>query len=505
MLESGNLRSLNLSEVQKRALLKLAVDLVKADNRIHSKEISVLESIQNALLMSQTDIDLIHYITLSEAISIIRNLDKERVQVILDLFNHIMRADSDIDFEENLLLSAIEMSCKDDSNAWCSIVSAVDLDSDIPDKQIIYLEKNFCKEAHAILDDKYDNLLVSKAIGDIGFELFYLPNVLESLGLATIDKKERLEKFSLLQKSMEFLVPSGDKVKVNNLEKTLNSYTIENFFKVVISRYALDPDIFPYNSFILVKIRESEVLDDDNVMKPTMDFLCLDLSKDVKKRILELVSKFEEKTNLLPYEGYYKVLYDDLSCEAKVSTNIVLDDDFNFCLEGLDMEKVSFESSPQARTLYLLLLHYGKNGISQETILNAISRLKAIDTSKYCSSGVFDLELLKKELALDSKEESRLILNTITIYQAVSNKDEQKATYVNYIISILSHRSSLKTYVNKGWGSILSLANPEQYFIRFSKDSDSYFLGIGPSRFLVQSKDNSSYPITESHLWKSLR
>jgi hypothetical protein len=71
-------------------------------------------------------------------------------------------------------------------------------------------------------------------------------------------------------------------------------------------------------------------------------------------------------------------------------------------------------------------------------------------------------------------EWSKLIYNVITIYQAISTKDEQKPSYLSYILSILNHRSSLKTYVNKGFSDIEGLADPEQYHILFDKEFNLY-------------------------------
>ena len=88
--------------VQKRSILKIAIELVKADNKIHSKEISVLDDLQESLGLTQEELDLIHYAPLSEAVSVISGMDEQTVNVVMGVFDSIMRIDSDIDFEENL-------------------------------------------------------------------------------------------------------------------------------------------------------------------------------------------------------------------------------------------------------------------------------------------------------------------------------------------------------------------------------------------------------------------
>ena len=463
-----------LSPLKKKTVFKIAVDLIKADNRIHSKEINVLDSLQEELCLSQEEIDLTHYITLSEAISSVNEMTDEQIEYLLDLFNGIMRADSDISVKENLLLTSLILACSNNSKEWVKVLSVPATETKISDSQIVFLEKERSSKAHLVLDDKYDNLLISKAFGDIGFQLFYLPSVLYDLGLKNQSGYQLGAHFGLLQKSIGYLTPCGNKSGDRNIEELLQNFDTTTFFKVVLSALHLNPDTFPFNSFLLIKIRESIVFDDKNYSKEVVDFLCIDMSDEVKKRILSFVSNFSEQTFMLPYEGYYKMFYDYLSSESKITSSILIDKDFHFVLENLDNTKISFESSPQARTLYLLVLRYGTNGIKQSCFTEAAEKLQGFDIEQFYFNGVFSIEKVKTCMREINTDWSKLIYNVITIYQAISTKDEQKPSYLSYILSILNHRSSLKTYVNKGFSDIDGLADPEQYHILFDKEFNLY-------------------------------
>ncbi len=488
------------SPLQKRSILKIAIELVKADNKIHSKEISVLDSLQDVLGLPQEELDLVHYTSLSDAVVVIKQMESTMVEAVMEVLNSIMRIDSDIDFEENLLFAAVTMSCLPSSRNWATILSVSDLDFEIPAKQIVYLEKRHSDDAHVVLDDKYDNLLISKAFGDIGLSLFYIPNILGDLGLSG----GLSDKFGLLQRSISFLMPAGDMLKVEGLKDSLVSFDSSTFFRVVSSRFGLNYDFFPFNAFLLVKIRGSVVLDDDNTMRNTVDFFCLDISSDVKHRILSFVSLFGDNTYMLPYDGYYRLLFDYFSSESKLDSEILLDGDFNFTLPSIGGKRIPFESSPQARTLYLLLLKYGKKGISQELFNSAISFLETIDTMRFMEKGVFDIDAFATELLSKEEPWREIIYDTIHIYKNLSTKDEQKANFLAYIISILSHRSSLKTYLNKGFGSVRELSNKGTYNVSFDKGSNSYRTGIGVSMFQIV-EGGVSVPLSESSFWKSLR
>ena len=488
--------------IQKRSIIKVAIELVKADNRIHSKEISVLDNLQRSLGLTQAELDLVHYTPLSDAVSVVRQMDSTLVEITMEVLNSIMRVDSDIDFEENLLYAAVTLSCLQETRDWSTILSVPDLDIDLSERQIVYLEKEFSEDAHKVFDDRYDNLLISKAFGDIGLDLFYLPNVLDDLGLSG---RGVPEKFGLLQKSMSYLMPAGDMLKVDGLKDTLSTLDTKTFFKVVGSRFGLIPEFFPFKAFLLVKIRGSVVLDDDNAIRNTVDFFCLDISSDVKHRILTFVSLFGDNTYLLPYDGYYRFLFDYFSSEAKLNSEVCLDSEYNFTLPSIGGRKIAFESSPQARTLYLLLLKYGQTGISQDLFNTSVQYLESLDKSEFSAEGVFDIDVFEQSLLKGHEPWRDIIFNTIRIYRSISTKDEQKENFLSYIISILSRRSSLKTYLNKGFGSVEGLLDKELYYVLFDKAANSYRVSIGMSMFLIEDVPGRVIPLVESNFWKSLR
>lgn len=488
--------------VQKRSAIKLAIELVKADNRIHSKEISILDSLQRGLGLTQEELDLIHYATLADSVAAVRWMDAPAVNAAMGVFDSIMRSDSDIDPEENLLYAAVTMSCAPESREWSSVLSVQDIDADISDRQILYLEKRFSGESHKVLDDRYDNLLIAKAFGDIGLTLFYLPDVLRDLGLAG---KGSTDKFGLLKKSISYLMPAGDLLKLENLKEALTSFDSALFFKVVTSRFGVEPDFFPYDAFLLVKIRESVVLDDDNTANGTTDFLCLDISREVKHRILSFVSLFGDDSHLLPYDGYYKMLFEHFSSESKINSEVRIDREFDFTLPGLDGRRIIFESSPQARTLYLLLLRYGHEGIAQEEFDSALRYLETVDTGRFTADGVFDIGAFEAGLLAEGASYKRLIFNTIRIYKAISTKDEQSTGFLSYISSILSHRSSLKSYINKGFAAIRELSDREMYNVTFDRQARSYKVGIGLSMFMIEEDGAQMTPLAASRFWKGLR
>lgn len=494
----------SLTPLKKRTIFKVAVDLIKADGRIHGKEIRILDELQSELAISREDCDMSHYITLSEAVSSINEMSDEQAEYVIDLFNRIMRADSDVSDRENILLTAVSMACGRETREWARVISVPASETKVSDCQVVFLEKSWEKNAHMVFDDKYDNLLISKAFGDIGLQFFYLPSVLEGLGLNTRSAADFGAQWDLLRKSIGYLAPYGRRAPAENVEVALGDFDTATFFKVFLSALSLGPDMFPFNSFILVKVRDGAVFDDKDCSREVVDFLCIDMSQDIKKRILSFVSHFTEEAFVLPYEGYYKMFYDYISSESGIVSSVLVDSNLHFRMENADNAKVNFESSPQSRALYLLLLYYGQHGVSQSCFSDAVEYLKNLVADEFCGpDGHLNLNAFQSHLRALDTEWSLLIYNLISIYRAISTKDEQKPSYLSYIQSILNHRSSLKTYVNTGFSQVQGLASPEQYHITFDKEFNLYRVAASQSLFFVDC-DGVRVPLRDSSFWKML-
>ena len=81
----------SLTPLQKRSVFKIAVDMIKADNKIHSKEISVLDKLQSSMRLTQEEMDMVHYITLADAVNSLRDLELEIAEELIGIFSGIMK------------------------------------------------------------------------------------------------------------------------------------------------------------------------------------------------------------------------------------------------------------------------------------------------------------------------------------------------------------------------------------------------------------------------------
>jgi hypothetical protein len=494
-----DLSGLGLSYIHKLSVLRLAVDLIKADNQIFGEEVEVLTHLQQQFGLTQQDIDGIHYITLQQAVDSLKDLEVEAAEMIVDLLNDIMCVDNDIDYDENILLTSVKMSIARNSKSWCNVISATNVMDETSQKQIMYLEDAPSEAAHKVFDDKYDRLLITKAFNDLGLDFFYLPDAIggmnPSAGLGTKDNA------ALLRQAMKYLVPSA----VASSESSQETFNPYDFFHFLMSRYNVSADALKSHSFLMLKIRDSYYLDDDNNLARSVDFFVMDISQEVKKRIYSFVSNFDKKSNQISYEGCYKILCDYLSTESKNVSHVILDAKYDFRLKDSARTPVVFESSPQARTFYLLLLWYGENGVSQSLFEEALSRIGQIDRNDYlcAETGMFDMNRYMGMLQSEKTDVARLIYNTILIYSAISTKDAENVKFLDYISKIFHYRSALKHYVNKGFADVGKLSDPAAFSVMFDAQLKVYRLPAKVSRFVVETS-TGTVDLTAGDLWKSL-
>ena len=163
---------------------------------------------------------------------------------------------------------------------------------------------------------------------------------------------------------------------------------------------------------------------------------------------------------------------------------------------------MKFDSAPQAKTLYLLLLRYGASGVSQECFEEAEAYLNKHRITSANQS--WDLGSFKTLLLKENKDYTRLIYNIVSIYSSISTKDSSVPSFLNYISTILRQRSALKSYVNNAFSSISSIYERGRYSINFDKNLKIYYLEADTSLISISESDGEICGIKDSQLWKDM-
>ena len=491
MNSSANNTALDLTALQKRAAMKIAVDLAKADRQIHGSEVALLNDCQRELGLTDDELEMIHYLSLQDCISILAGLPQSEKEAMLSLFERVIQVDVDVDARERILLSSIKMALSDGSGSWTSVFSVTGAEAECSSSQIIYLEKRRCDSSREVLDDEFNNLLLNKALNDVGLQLFYLPRVRQTLDV------------ELLCRSMEYILPSGNRTVSGNMVESLANITPASLFNAFCSTFKLSPGKIVYDAFLVLKLQEGDMLDDEGRMTRSIDFICIDVSRDIKDRVSCFVTLLDAPVRKLSYEGYYRLLYDHLVSASSVVSSVRIDSKGEFYLADAGNQKLSFESGPQARTFYLLLLRYGVRGVSQQCFEAALTYLDK--AKEYYSDHQWDYDEFMRRLDDEDSGHCRLISNVIMIYAGMSTKEPSNEGFLNYIMTIIKHRSTLKNYLNNGFRSASRLSDKESYCVRFNQDSRSYSVSADVSLFIIDEGDGAPVSVVSSRLWRSLK
>lgn len=465
--------------------MHLAVDLAKADRQIHAGEVAILNECQKSLGMTDDEIEMIHYMSFQECISALEPLSQARKDEVMAWYEKIVEADVDVDVRERILLSAIRMAFSKESSRWTRILSVSGVETDCSSNQIIYLEKKRCESSREVLDDEFNNLLLTKALNEVGLQLFYMPRVKKIIDL------------ELLCKSMDYILPAGTRSSAPDLD-CVDSVSL---FGAFCSTYRLSPGNVDFDAFLMLKLQEGEVLNDEGAQTRSMDFICIDVSSGLKDRVAHFVNLLDAPGNKLSYDGYYRLLYDHMMSASSVVSRIFIDEKFGFFLTDADNQKLRFESAPQAKTLYLLLLRYGVGGISQECFEEA---LELVDTLRSESADQpWDYLGFRNHLSKLHTPAAMLVLNIMTIYACISTKNPECEGFLNYIQTIIRQRSALKNYIAGGFSCITHLLDKDTYCVQFNHSAKSYCLATDVSLISIE-QNGVVIPLKESELWQSL-
>ena len=182
-------------------------------------------------------------------------------------------------------------------------------------------------------------------------------------------------------------------------------------------------------------------------------------------------------------------------------SRVRLDESLDFYLCDIDAEPLRFESSPQSRSFYLLLLRQGPSGIEQSVFEQAVEYLQ-----NWKEDGVWNLHAFEAELLRKDAPWAELIVRLIRIYGYLSTKDTEHPSFLKYILKILQHRSSLKNYINNGFMAVAKLANKTQYCIAYNPLTKSYYVPIDLSMFeWAESSESGPVKLSDSSFWQRLR
>lgn len=311
-----------MRSLERTAVVRIFVDLIKADRIIDTGEMEFYGEMRGKYNFTQDNEVAAMAMTFSEAVSILKDSDKETREEILSDCANATVSDGFCAHSEALLLISLMQILGDDESEVANVISIPQKSFSVDDSTVLYVESKFDDEINRqIIGDyrhAYKEFLFS------GFHFVYIPNIIHHY-----KETDR----GLFKQMISFLAPSFSTDGVDNIVEGLLSMTTESFCKDILCNRLSIEGLRSVNPSLLIKIGNNYVGDVEY-----SNFLCIEIEGDFLKFVNAFVDKFssmlssdvltvpvgKEADNQYLYYGFYKQLLDIFLVRTNVRSRIVI-------------------------------------------------------------------------------------------------------------------------------------------------------------------------------------
>ena len=347
---------------EKTAVVRIFVDLIKADRIIDTGEMVFYDEMRKKYNFAQENEVAAMAMSFSEAISILKmSVGDLRREVLSDCTDATV-SDGFCAHSEALLLIALRQAFGDEESDNVSVISIPKKSFSVDESTVLYVESKFDVETNQQIVDNYRN--VYKEFLFSGFQFVYIPNVIHHY--KETDK-------GMFRRMISFLAPSFSMDGVESVIDGLLSMTTESFCKDILCNRLNLENLREVNPSLLIKIGNDYVGDVEY-----SNLLCVEIEDGfvdfVKKFVDDFSSMLSSDTLTVPigreannqylYYGFYKQLLDIFLRRNNIRSRIVIDPNREeICLPDIG-QKLSGLSRRDKAMYVLFLILMNDNGFS---------------------------------------------------------------------------------------------------------------------------------------------
>ena len=129
-----------MKKTEKAAIARIITDLIKADGIIDLREMNTLDDLQNKYDITDNDWKSGGSIHLAESLDVLKELDAETRQELLNDFCHVAMSDDFCAKEEALLLLCLQLILKPHNDFKAQILSVNSTELNFDNSQMLYVE-----------------------------------------------------------------------------------------------------------------------------------------------------------------------------------------------------------------------------------------------------------------------------------------------------------------------------------------------------------------------------
>ena len=312
-----------MNKLEKTAIVRIATDLIKADSVIDNREIAILNQIKENFHIKKEHLCSVKYMTFSDAVRCLIDLDKEEKKELLKVFESIALTDKICNRNEALLMMALTYSLKGDYEVDMMHIQIPQQGALLDNSHVIYVESEYDETINSTIKQNYHQ--IENALRLAGFDFTYIPYIAQ-----TYNETPN----SLFNDVISFLSPDLHEKEIAEIKDKITNMTTVKFCKDLLCKKLNLMRLSDTYPALLFKVGESVL--ESNIYA---NFLKIVLEKDVVEEIKEFLYKFTSmmnaefsilknvynSTDRFIYSGTYKQIIDLCLMRENNTSRILLD------------------------------------------------------------------------------------------------------------------------------------------------------------------------------------
>ena len=457
------------------AIARILSDLIKSDKIIEKSEITLFNTLQEQFGITQQDRIEAQSITITHAITCVRDLDDDKKQILQQALLQTAKADNQCVAKEALILLALKYILEDNDDKY-EVLSCDTRGAYIEDKFIMYIESDEYEDINEDILCDIEGICDKLSLWNFNF--VYIPNI-----TAQLKKMEA----SYVKDIIRYMKPMFNDEIVDILYDKLTSITTEGFTTELLGAQMNMPQLRETVPSLLINFGTSVVSSPTNAQQPIVytDFLRIRLDDTALHEVKLFIADYDQiithrecvhpelEENQFKYFGFYKALFDFLTITNNIGD--LLEDKVIIDLShrSLRIGDSEVRLSPIQLTTYILILQQSIRGYGLPHLRN---QAQVDGNQKLCDSLTVQFRAIYASLGYNHSD-----------WQFASNT-RNIAAYISHISQKLRNQISI---------------SPEVYIpYQVNRDGIDYYTTKVTLDKVYVRVANKDYPLKTYHHWK---
>ncbi len=311
-----------MKQIERSSVMRIASDIIMADDMIDLRELSLLGNIRSKYGITADDEKLSFSTTLEEAVSNLQLSSESLRQDFLGDMENIIMSDRLCTRQEALLLLSLVICLTDKITSQAKVFS-VTLPDDviIEDSQVIYIEGEFYGEYNREIEERYREIVNELRL--IGHNFVYLPKVSEHYRQL---REQDLRSF------VTFLYPDIDSHLLEQVLCQITTLNTSDFCKEQISTRFNLKELSETLPSLLVILGNSHIKGQSytNLLQITLEDDILQTIKgitDLLRNIfrMQIINPMYETEQRFVFKGFHKQVFDSIIMRKGIRSSVAVD------------------------------------------------------------------------------------------------------------------------------------------------------------------------------------